>query len=476
MSKIKENKFIPLILTFLNLGFWICFRFKWRFFKKHPVASLIKEPWLQLFIFIVLGITLTWLFCHDDSKKINGYLKSLGTGIGFMVFQLVYNIFSGDPPVYRADFFMMLAGLAIGPVIFYLIDQLFPHSESIKNSGAAIALDSLSTYRDPLMGIAMLYVILFHLSFLNVKFDNKLIDFFISSGNAGVDIFIFLSGLGMIYSLSKNFNIKEFYKKRISRIFPAYIPLVGLYTLVCMRMGLCGIRLLLTNCAGISFWFSSNPCAFNWYVPGILVFYLFTPGIFLLLKNDRARYRNAIILCSLSVLLLIVNIDFIEIKRLNVAISRFPVFIIGMLAGFWLLEKKSITKTEYYSLFPLYFLCVFLSYAKGRWHIPLIGWNWLPDAFIIPIFCLVASRIMRHVKADSVIMKFLSWTGKNSFLIYLLNIIIVRFIRMFFLKNSAQMPLAIGFYAFISTVLDLLLVYLYTSFKKYLISKKKNPA
>lgn len=471
MNKLKKNKMFPFILTLLNMGFWVCFRYQPKFFQKHPVALLIRDPWIQLFTFMILGITLTWLFWKPALQKRKICLKSLGVGIGFLIFQILYN-FAGDTPTYQADFRMMTAGLVSGTAVFYFADRLSPSSDSTAEE-ETVFLDSLSTYRSHLMGLAMLYIILFHITFLKVRFGIGLIDFFAGSGNSGVDIFIFLSGLGMIYSLSKNFKLKEFYKKRLLRIYPGYIPLVGLYSLVCMKAGLCSIRLLLANCAGISFWFSSSPCAFNWYVPAILLFYLLTPGIFLLLKNGGTRQRNAVILCVLAILLLIINIDFIKVKRLNVAFSRFPVYILGMLAGFWLLEKRSIRKSEYDSLIPIFFVCILLAYVKSHWHIPIIGWHWLLYAIIMPAFCLIASRIMTRVNAGSPVMRFLSWTGKNSFLIYLLNIIIVRFIRMFFLHSPENTPLTYNLYALVSTALVFLLVYLYLSFKKYLMRKMK---
>ena len=59
----------------------------------------------------------------------------------------------------------------------------------------------LSRYRGELMGLAMLYVMLFHAYELNVAFlPFKL---FRSMGFAGVDLFLVLSGMGICCSLTR---------------------------------------------------------------------------------------------------------------------------------------------------------------------------------------------------------------------------------------------------------------------------------
>lgn len=63
-------------------------------------------------------------------------------------------------------------------------------------------LEDLSNKRTQLMGLATLMIIICHTSASHVLMPHwlsKLMDL----GNYGVDIFLFLSGLGLFYSLSK---------------------------------------------------------------------------------------------------------------------------------------------------------------------------------------------------------------------------------------------------------------------------------
>ena len=88
-------------------------------------------------------------------------------------------------------------------------------------------LSDLSTYRTQMMGIATLMIIICHSCASKVIMPSFLAYLF-RFGNIGVDIFLFLSGIGLYYSLSKNnLSSKEdytsFYKRRFYRIYIPYL-------------------------------------------------------------------------------------------------------------------------------------------------------------------------------------------------------------------------------------------------------------
>lgn len=81
--------------------------------------------------------------------------------------------------------------------------------------------------RTLLMGYAILMVIIYH---YGCWVYNIFGDF--NVGFVGVDIFMFLSGWGLVYSYQNSKNIREFYTKRTKRILPVfYIMGGGNYTL-----------------------------------------------------------------------------------------------------------------------------------------------------------------------------------------------------------------------------------------------------
>lgn len=79
----------------------------------------------------------------------------------------------------------------------------------------------LSKYRNELYGFSIIWIILFHGLELKKTVLPKALKFiepFLKHGNCGVEIFLFLSGICLYFSLKKNQDIIYFFKKRVSRI------------------------------------------------------------------------------------------------------------------------------------------------------------------------------------------------------------------------------------------------------------------
>ncbi len=87
-------------------------------------------------------------------------------------------------------------------------------------------LELIFSQRSFLMGLAMLAIMLFH-QFFVTSLPLLPFSFF---GSFGVDVFFFLSGMGIAASL-KHRSVGEFYGMRAMRLFPAWI-LVALFTYV----------------------------------------------------------------------------------------------------------------------------------------------------------------------------------------------------------------------------------------------------
>ena len=79
-----------------------------------------------------------------------------------------------------------------------------------------LPISVISRERAPLMGLAILWVVIFHYG-LSMPF--VLISYL---GFTGVDIFMFLSAYGLVRSLDNDPSPISFYKRRVLRIFPTY--------------------------------------------------------------------------------------------------------------------------------------------------------------------------------------------------------------------------------------------------------------
>ena len=99
-------------------------------------------------------------------------------------------------------------------------------------------INDISEHRTLLMGVAMLSIMLFHQGW--IWGWNPFFAFFHFYGNWGVDIFFFVSGFGLYYSLKRDYNVISFYKRRMSLsdlllylllCFFKFTGIVGLYTI-----------------------------------------------------------------------------------------------------------------------------------------------------------------------------------------------------------------------------------------------------
>lgn len=71
------------------------------------------------------------------------------------------------------------------------------------------------------MGIAALWVLAVHALDFGIRLPGKLavIEKLMSYGQVGVDMFFFLSGIGIFYSLEKETKLTLFYGKRLKRVY-----------------------------------------------------------------------------------------------------------------------------------------------------------------------------------------------------------------------------------------------------------------
>ena len=84
----------------------------------------------------------------------------------------------------------------------------------------------INKYRTALMGFAALWILIFHEWVPVFEGGGKLQaaeEFVKRIGFCGVDIFLFLSGIGMTYAIKKTRSLSAFYYKRLKRILFPFI-------------------------------------------------------------------------------------------------------------------------------------------------------------------------------------------------------------------------------------------------------------
>lgn len=295
----------------------------------------------------------------------------------------------------------------------------------------------LSKYRTQLMGIAALFIIICHAPVYGVELPHYVRMLFVW-GNIGVDMFLFLSGLGCFYSLSHYKQKKcNWILKRYKRIAIPYIiiQVVFLAYFVCCS----DFRLSswLLEFSTISFWTNHIGC---WYIAFLIPVYAIAPFMFVCLKTQD-RYRHIVFFVLLVLTIVIVNTGNVDVKdntsilyNIKWAFKRFPGFLLGMYLAPYILSKKKIHIVKLLGMTAIGFLLFNTVFSS------VYGW-WL----YVPLICLVCSYFVKLLLDETVINSFLKWMGGASLESYVTNIQ-TKAIMPSIMSSFSDKPLLYGHY------------------------------
>lgn len=272
-----------------------------------------------------------------------------------------------------------------------------------------------SKYRTELMGIAMLTILLFHAT--DIDLGSKVLNEFRAYAFHGVDIFVFLSGIGIYTSLhNKKQTFEEYYGKRILRVMPlAYLIMIPFTIYLILTKGVMWSTLV-WNVTLLAYWIRPEG-AFNWYVTGIMILYaiaLFWKKIF-----DKAKNKLVITLCGMTAGIGICHI-LIHDKLWNHLdiFYRIPVFLLGMLIGYYILNDKKISWKKFILYIGMIGVAIIMFYEFM--HPPMHTRPVFAFLLLMIPYCLLLCGIIKIM--PNFIKKFLNICGKCSLEIYLLNV------------------------------------------------------
>lgn len=201
--------------------------------------------------------------------------------------------------------------------------------------------NDLSRYRSPLMGFAMLIVMLFHVPLSR----NDMFYGLMRCGNNGVDMFLFLSGIGLWYSWTKPANessfgekLRKFYYRRFLRLYPAWLIIASLYYIPQYWPNGGGyspnlFHLVANILVGWSFW-RIDDLTF-WFVPAIIVLYLISPFYMRLIQRNRVWRWLPLVMILWYLLVRDWPVLWGAVGHVEIFWSRIPVFLLGINAGEW---------------------------------------------------------------------------------------------------------------------------------------------
>ncbi len=276
----------------------------------------------------------------------------------------------------------------------------------------------LSRHRGELMGLALLVILIFHAFKLSLPV--AAVKAIKTYGYLGVDVFIFLSAMGLSMSLSrKKQSLKEFYCRRFVRILPAYWLVTGGFGLALLAAGRTDFKEIFWTMSTLFYWLD-KPNYFNWYIPELIAFYLLAPLCHMLLR--RSKYRMFKVAVIFGVAFALSKTVGPLVTDLNSFIFRIPVFFIGIVAGLYISEGRVLTATELSLWGVVALLPPVIGEILSKADIYFHPCNTF--AFICMFICLLAARLLAFLPERGV-RGFLRLLGSCSLEIYLLNVVFV---------------------------------------------------
>lgn len=297
----------------------------------------------------------------------------------------------------------------------------------------------VSRYRTPIMGFAAIWIFAFHNRFffpLTMQPAYILTCVFLKNiGFCGVDIFLFLTGIGLFASISRN-SIKQYYINRLRRIGFIYIISSAIPAIVLGWSALKYVRV-------ISLWesFSVNLYCALWFYTLIIPIYLLFPAYYYLFNKASNKLLFSILLLILWVG---VGIALKPVMRADLwgLYNRLPITIIGIYAGYW-------SSSHTFKITPLSICLLISSLALGIYLevlttlmmkeliIPVSN-SHFPSAILAVSLCFILARLfclISNIKILKYIPKVFSIWGSMSLEFYSLQEILMHVTNDFFIEN-----------------------------------------
>lgn len=279
-----------------------------------------------------------------------------------------------------------------------------------------IELSNISRYRSELMGAAIIFIVLFHVPLPRSDTFFGLC----RCGNIGVDIFLFLSGIGLWFSWVRQPSARHFYLRRLRRIMPTWLAVAALYYLPRFDLGTDSISDLIGDIT-LNWGFWQHGELTFWYVPVIMMLYLWAPLYMMLISRwPICRWLPvlAVLWCMAVewVLPLHQTVGYLEIFW-----SRIPVFLIGIQCGEAVRQQRTVEPAGRWAALVIMLcaaaLCIYLEQERhGRF--PLFAERMVYIPLTVTLVVLgadVMSRLQKHW------LRPLAFLGTLSLEIYLLH-------------------------------------------------------
>ena len=304
-----------------------------------------------------------------------------------------------------------------------------------------IHLSDISRHRAAIMGIAMICIILFHVGVPR----NDAFYGVCRMGNIGVDIFLFLSGIGLWYSWTREPSERQtffrrwltFYWRRLRRVYPAWIIVSAAFYIP---------RFMARDSHSAAEWadlfgdvllnwdFWLNDELTFWYIPATMMLYIFAPPYMALIR--RLPDCRWLVVAAFMWCIIVQYVTPIHnaVGHIEIFWSRVPVFFLGINIASGVKADRTLHRHMLWLIILLFVMslsaCVWLEQMRhGRF--PLFVERMLYIPLAVSFVLLLTQLLNRTPRSFN---KAMIWVGGISLETYLLHIeFVMRDIKAFHL-------------------------------------------
>ena len=181
----------------------------------------------------------------------------------------------------------------------------------------------LKKTKQPIMGLAALLIVLFHLFPASRSNDvlSSVVRYIVMTGYIGVDIFFFMTGYMAHFSNTDNYF--QYIKRKFLNIYPIFIFSCVLFVI----MGKLSIKKALFTVLGVDL-FLSGGGSFLWFIPAIMIFYLLVPFYKKLIKKLGSAQTFVISVIVWAALVFALE-KILANHSVNIFLCRIPIILLG---------------------------------------------------------------------------------------------------------------------------------------------------
>ncbi|MBQ0098562.1 MAG: acyltransferase [Oscillospiraceae bacterium] len=300
-----------------------------------------------------------------------------------------------------------------------------------KSQSQSFSTKKVLTYRNEIFGFSALMIIFYHLAYwATVPGNNflphnihQVIELALNQGSIGVDIFLFLSAIGLYSSMSHN-DIGTFYKNRIVRVvIPWLVITIPAFIWIDLVYAKTGVVSFILDTLTINYWITPD-AATPWYVPAILILYAVYPLLYKADKSTKHIFTSVLIvlLIAVNILCTIYINDFYE--QFSLLIPRLPVFFVGILVAQYMLDDHRIK----WPFLLIVFIVTVLILAL-RFKVALYTRAGRLTGSILAIGIIFLYAFIRHYNILRYLGKLFGFIGKISLEVYLIQEFIFLYIK-----------------------------------------------